>query len=61
MRPDLSFEKSIISELIFGDKGIIVIFFTGNFNGHTWVWYPDSDTNVKGILLVTLFTKLNLT
>ena len=38
-----------------------VVFFTGDFNGHSQSWYPDGDTNAEGVLLDNLFCDLNLT
>ena len=38
-----------------------MLFFTGDFNGHTQAWYPDDDTNAEGTQLDDLFTSLSLT
>ena len=35
-------------------------FFTGDFNGHSQMWYPDGDTNAEGTLLDDLFNSLSL-
>ena len=37
------------------------MFFAGDLNGHSQVWWPDGDTNAEGILLDNLFSDLNLT
>ncbi len=37
------------------------MFFTGDFNGHSQLWWPDGDTNAEGREIEELFTDLNLT
>ena len=37
------------------------IFFTGDFNGHSQLWWPGGDTNPEGREIEDLFTSLNLT
>ena len=36
------------------------MFFVGDLNCHSQVWYPDGDTNAEGVLLDNLFSVLNL-
>ena len=36
------------------------IFFTGDFNGHSQIWWPDGDTNPEGREIEDLFSSLNL-
>ena len=36
------------------------MFFTGDFNGHSQIWWPDGDTNPEGREIEDLFTSLNL-
>ena len=35
-------------------------FFTGDFNGHSQLWWPDGDTNPEGMEIENLLTSLNL-
>ena len=37
------------------------MFFTGDFNGHSQIWWPDGDTNAEGREIEELFNELNLT
>ena len=36
------------------------IFFTGDFNAHSQLWWPDGDTNPEGTKIEELFSKLGL-
>ena len=36
------------------------MFFTGDFNGHSQIWWPDGDTNPEGREIEDLFSSLNL-
>ena len=36
------------------------MFFTGDFNGHSQIWWPDGDTNPEGRAIEDLFSSLNL-
>ena len=36
------------------------MFFTGDFNGHSQLWWPNGDTNPEGREIEDLFTSLNL-
>ena len=35
-------------------------FCTGDFNGHSQLWWPDGDTNAEGREIEDLLTSLNL-
>ena len=37
------------------------MFFTGDFNGHSQLWWSDGDTTPEGRKIEELFTSLNLT
>ena len=37
------------------------MFFTGDFNGHSQLWWPNGDTNTEGRELEELITDLHLT
>ena len=37
------------------------MFFTGDFNGHSQLWWSDGDTNAEGREIEELFNELNLT
>ena len=36
------------------------MFFTGDFNGHSQLWWPDGDTNSEGREMEELFNSINL-
>ena len=36
------------------------IFFTGDFNAHSQLWWPDGDTNPEGTKIQELFSQLGL-
>ena len=36
------------------------MYFTGDFNGHSQIWWPDGDTNQEGRDIEDLFASLNL-
>ena len=36
------------------------MFFVGEFNAHSQIWYPEGDTNAEGYLIDELFSSLNL-
>ena len=38
----------------------LAMFFTGDFNAHSQLWWPDGDTNHEGTEIEELFTKLSL-
>ena len=38
----------------------LAMFFTGDFNAHSQLWWPDGDTNHEGAEIEELFTKLSL-
>ena len=42
------------------EKTLLRHFFTGDFNAHIQLWWPDSDTNPVGIEIENLFTLLGL-
>ena len=43
------------------DENPYAMFFTGDFNGHSQVWWPDGNTNAEGREIEEVFNELNLT
>ena len=37
------------------------VFFTGDINGHSRIWWPEGDMNTEGKEIDETFTDLNLT
>ena len=41
-------------------KNLLAMFFTGDFNAHSQLWWSDGDTNHEGTKIESLFSKLGL-
>ena len=42
------------------EENPFAMFFTGDFNGHSQIWWPDGDSNPEGRVIEELFSSLNL-
>ena len=41
-------------------KNPFATFFSGDFNGHSQIWWPDGDTIIEGRKIVNLLSSLGL-